>query len=273
MSAEKEELSRIPLTSIRPSPWQGRFLDENNSASLDAAQVKELVDSISKSGLMQPVIVRQIDNGYEMIDGHRRLCAFKAINRAEIPAIVRSCADKDAQVLSIVGNLQRKNLKPLELAVAYRKALSSGLFATQRELSLAIGKHESFVGEILNTLSLDRRILDDLEKHNTISDIRTLRAIRRVGVVDSDGICEEQYTFYRKVVDNKLTREQVIAESKSIISGKSAETVNVSLNGNRISVSFDLVKVPAKERKTMARELEKKIKALVEKMTKQKEMQ
>lgn len=263
---QNDKMVEIELNRLKKSPWQGRFLDSVEKAGeTPQKHLAELSASIEKSGLMQPIIVRESADGYETIDGHRRALVFNKLGRKTIPAIVKSVGDRDAQLLSIVGNLQRRNLKPLELAVAYRKALSSGLFSSQRELSASLGKHESFVGDILNTLNMDRRILDDLEKNETISDIRVLRAIRRAGPVDSDGVSEEQYKFYLMVIDNKLSREDVIAYVKSLTSSKAVNPVRIKVSGNGISIRIQSPGIKAKDWKKLLKAMERKIEVMAKK--------
>ena len=264
-----DQLIELPVAHLRKSPWQGRILPFEQAEPRGAQEdVEELRASIEKSGLMQPIVVRSLENGeHEVIDGHRRVLVYKELGRETIPALLKQCSERDAQVLSIVGNLQRKNLKPLELAVAYRKALSGGLFASQRELSVALGKHESFVGEILNTLNMDRRILEDLEKNDTISDIRVLRAIRRAGPIDSDGISEEQYELYRTVVDNSLSRDEVLKMAKKRGKRIIRKPVLVRATKKRMTVEIDLSGLTPENRKKLQSLTEQKLTALLEKLS------
>ncbi len=209
------QILEIPIDKLKESPYQGRLLSINGeNTETTEVLLAELASSIQQSGLMQPISVRNLGDNFEIIDGHRRVVAFKNLGRTTIPAILHNCDDRNAQVLSIVGNLQRKNLKPLELARAYRKALLSGLFQTQRELSLSLGKNESFVGEILNTLRMDSRILKDLDGDSGISDIRMLRAIRRSGIINDQGISDLQWKLYTRVKEEGLSRDEVLKMAK-----------------------------------------------------------
>jgi ParB family chromosome partitioning protein len=271
---EENKTTEIPLDMLTESPWQGRLMPEtDDTSSIDTQHMQELIKSIGSSGLMQPIIVRRKGEKYEIIDGHRRLSAYKALGRTAIPFIEKQCEDREAQILSIVGNLQRRNLRPLELAIAYRKALSGGLFSSQRELSVALGKHEAFVGEILNTLRMDHRILEDLEKKSTIQDIRILRAIRRVAPVNSDGISDQQFSFYREIVENSLTREQVLARTKAMITGKSVPTAKVGFKGNRITIHLDALKLSQEARKELAEFIEQKVSDLLKPQVKKRNIE
>jgi len=91
---------------------------------------------------MQPIVVRAVEKGYEIIDGNRRVEAIKRLGRGQITALVKDVSDRDAQIMHVIGNLQRKNLKPIEQALTYQKMLDSGVFKDKRELSRAISKDE-----------------------------------------------------------------------------------------------------------------------------------
>jgi len=207
---------KIKIDLLNVSPYQGRFLSFNkNGLEASYETINELLDSLKKSGLLQPIIVRRAGKKYEIIDGHRRVLAYKKMGEKSIEAIVKDCGDREAQVLSIVGNLQRRNLTRMELAITYKKALDMEFFKGKKELSKAIGKDETYVGDIINLLNLDKRIIVDLIKHNKIRDIRILRAIRKVAPSNrwkntgSSFRSDKQWKLYRKIIDERLTREEV----------------------------------------------------------------
>lgn len=207
----RELIMLIRLQDLKDSPYQGRWmgLEEKEEGSRVERQILELARSIESSGLMQPIIVRAVEGGYEIIDGHRRVEAHRRLGRGQIRAIVKDCTEREAQVMSVVGNLQRQNLSPIELAVSYRNLLATGVFKDKRELSQAIGKDETYVGDLLNTLNMDSRIIDDLRTERGIRDLRLLRAIRRVDKVDQEGVSGKQFELYMTVKHKKLSRKQV----------------------------------------------------------------
>jgi ParB family chromosome partitioning protein len=215
MATSDDKIISLDLSSIIPSPYQGRFISENDreSAPKTATALKELCDSIKKDGVLQPIIVRKVKDKYELIDGHRRFLACKKLEITNIPAILREYNDQQAQLFSIIGNTHRQNLNPLELARTYRKAITSRLYKTQRDLADALGKDEAYIGDIINTLKMDLRILDDIDKKATVSDVRILRAIRRFDEA-KDGKSDRQWELYRKIVDGKMTRDEVLKEIK-----------------------------------------------------------
>ncbi len=205
---KNEILQFIKLSQIIDSPWQGRLLNINflDEDSPDVIEVKKLAKSIEENGLMQPITVRPVDDKFEIIDGHRRVMAYKLLGRGDIKAIIKPYTEKEAQLFSLIGNLQRKNLNPIEQAVAFQKVLDSGLYNDKKELSAAIGKDETYIGDVLNTLNMDKRIVDDQSKTNAIKDVRMLRLIRKVEPVDEEQISYKQWALYQKVVEEKMTR-------------------------------------------------------------------
>ena len=209
---KQDILKIIKLSDLKDSPWQGRFLSAGgaNADQLQAMEIEQLAASISDNGLMQPVTVRQNEKGqYELVDGHRRVAAYRLLGIGNIKAIVKPYTDKEAQLFSIVGNLQRKNLNTIELAVSFQKVLDSQIFKDKKELSEAIGKDETYVGDVLNTLRMDDRIVADLARTNAIKDVRLLRLIRKVEPVDDNQTSYKQWALYMRVVKEKLTRADV----------------------------------------------------------------
>lgn len=206
-----ELLKIIKLQDIAESPWQGRLFDTETRGRFnpDATRVKQLADSIEKNGLMQPITVREVDGKYELVDGHRRVEAYKLLGLGNIKALVKPYSDREAQLFSIIGNLQRSNLNPIEQAVAFRKVLGSGLFKDKKELSAALGKDETYVGDVLNTLNMDDRIVNDLARTGAVQDVRLLRMIRRVEPADKNQTSYKQWALYQQVVKEKLNRKQL----------------------------------------------------------------
>lgn len=211
---EEKKIVTIKVDEIVDSPWQGRQVSVNSKE--ENAEMESLIESVNKYGQLHPVIVRKVDNNYELVDGHRRTLAAKILGVDEIEAIIIETDDKNTQLATIISNLERKNLHPIEKAIAYKKILDDGLFSSNAELAHAIGKTTAYVGEILNNLKLDNRIIDDLVKNRTISDSRMLRAIRKIGSVDSTGKSDKQWELYNRAARYNLSRDQLMQEVKSV---------------------------------------------------------
>ena len=143
-SVSRETLLRMSL--IHPNPDQPRtvFLE---------SELNELSESILANGLIQPIIVRKDDEGYEIIAGERRYQAAKKAKLKEIPAIIRDIAEKDVFKLALIENLQRSDLTPLEEARAYKKLIDEESL-TQEALSKMISKSRPAIANTLRLLDL-----------------------------------------------------------------------------------------------------------------------
>jgi ParB family transcriptional regulator, chromosome partitioning protein len=206
-----EEIKNINISDIIESPYQGRMYEIiGDIPEKDEARIVELADSIELNGLLQPIVVRSVDNNkYEVIDGHRRVIAYNKLGFKKINAIIKKYSDKEAQVFSVIGNLQRKNLSPIENAIAFKKILAKKIFPSNAALSKALGKDPTYVGDVLNILKMDKRIIDDLLQNKTLNDTRLLRLIRNAYPLKyGKDTCEKQYEFYKYIITNKLSRRQ-----------------------------------------------------------------
>ena len=152
----KSGVSEILLDDIRPNPHQPRT--DFNSDDLD-----ELKQSILEHGLIQPIIVKQVDRGYELIAGERRYRAAKLAKLKNIPAIVREISEEDQAKLALVENLQRQDLNPIEEALGYEKLLESYAL-TQQELSKSLGKSRSHITNSMRLLSLPEKVISAIRK-------------------------------------------------------------------------------------------------------------
>lgn len=145
-------VSVLRLSEIEPNRSQARKV-------FDPAALEELASSISQHGLIQPLVVRRKENGfYEIIAGERRWRASKMAGLTEVPVIVKETDDESAALLSLIENLQRENLNPVEEANGYRELMESfGL--TQDEASRKVGKSRTAVANILRILNLPDSVL------------------------------------------------------------------------------------------------------------------
>jgi len=234
---EAEKIVKIVITKLVGSPYQGRYIPAIQDAGI--AKDKSLIElskNINDQGLMTPIIVRPLDdNRYEIIDGHRRVAACKMVNISKIDAIIRDYPDKDAQVFSVVSNLLHRNLKTIEMAIALRKIEKSHLFESREKLSEAIGKDKTYVGDLINTLKMDYRIIENLAEYKTTDDVRLLRAIRKAfpasrfmeegsETENEKWISDQQWDFYSKaIIQGQLSRDEVIDEIKALVGARAKE--------------------------------------------------
>lgn len=237
-------IPELKLDSIKESPYQGRMIRPlTKRGKTDDPALKELEQSIAKQGLLTPIIVRPYGDEHEIIDGHRRVEVFKRLKMKSIPATIIEVDDEKAQAFSIIGNLHRQSLSAIEKAVAFKKIMDSGVFKTVKSFSKAIGKHETFVGDVLNTLEMDQRIIDDLADSKRTDDIRLLRAIRKADKAHNNK-SDKQWMVYQKFIDEGLTRQQVL-ELVNDGNDKDQKRSPVRINQSGKSVSFKIKQVPA----------------------------
>ena len=146
----------IPLEMIERNPNQTR-------TSFHVAQLDELAASIAATGVVQPIVVRELPGGkYQLITGERRWRASGRAGKATIPAIVRVVSDEQAMEMTIVENLQRADLNPMEQARAYEK-LSREFKMTQEQMASRTGKDRASVGNFLRLLKLPESVQERVE--------------------------------------------------------------------------------------------------------------
>lgn len=146
------EKSVLRLSEIEPDPTQPRTVFERQS-------LEELASSIANHGLIQPIVVRQGENGlYRIIAGERRWRASKMAGLTTVPVIIIEADDRKAAELSLIENLQRENLNPIEEAAAY-KALIEEYDLTQDEVAIRLGKSRPAVANTMRLLNLPEEVI------------------------------------------------------------------------------------------------------------------
>ncbi|TCS81861.1 ParB/RepB/Spo0J family partition protein [Pectinatus cerevisiiphilus] len=146
----KEKIEQINVTAIKANPFQPR-------SNFDETTIVELAQSIEKYGILQPILVKKIVDGYQLISGERRWRACKKAKMSVIPAIVRDCSDKEIAQIALIENLQREDLNAMEEAAAYARLLSETNL-TQNELAQYVGKSRSHIANFLRLLHLAKSI-------------------------------------------------------------------------------------------------------------------
>jgi ParB family chromosome partitioning protein len=146
--------THIRVDRIRPNPDQPR-------RDFDADELAGLADSIVRHGLLQPVVVRQGAEGYELVVGERRWRAARLAGLETIPAMVKDVASRQRLEMALVENVQRHDLNPIELALAFRALTEGG--ATQEEVGERVGLDRSTIANHLRLLDLPRELQQDVE--------------------------------------------------------------------------------------------------------------
>jgi ParB family chromosome partitioning protein len=145
----RETVVEIPVEEIRPSRYQPR-------QGMDDAALHELAESIREHGVLQPVVVRRGEWGYELIVGERRFRAAQLAGLARVPACIRDYSDEQTLEVALVENLQREDISALEAARAYRR-LADEFGLTQEQIAAKVGKSRSAVANTLRLLQLSPR--------------------------------------------------------------------------------------------------------------------
>ncbi len=143
---EDSQIRDIPIVDIEPNPWQPRKVFNESS-------IKELADSISNHGVIQPIIVQEEGSKYLIVAGERRWRAARMAELTEIPAIIRSFSQQESLEIALIENIQRQDLNAIELARAYQY-LGDNFSLTQEEIANKVGKNRSSVANIMRLLKL-----------------------------------------------------------------------------------------------------------------------
>jgi ParB family chromosome partitioning protein len=161
---------RVPIGEIRPNPRQPRrFFDEE--------RIAELADSIRQQGILQPLIVRKAEPGYELIIGERRFRAAQRAGLDRVPVIVKDVNDAESLEMALVENIQREELTPIEEALAYRQLMEE-FHLTQEEVANRVGKSRPVVTNLLRVLNLPDEIKEEVDRGNlSVGHARTLLAL------------------------------------------------------------------------------------------------
>jgi ParB family chromosome partitioning protein len=154
--SSQERVIYVKLEQIKPSPFQPR-------EDFDSQSLEELTQSIREKGVIQPVLARRRGDYYELIAGERRFRAANLLNLKEIPVIIKDVEDEDSLELSLIENIQRQDLNPIEEARAYQYLIDK-FNLTQEKMSVVLGKSRVSVTNTLRLLKLPQEIQEDMRK-------------------------------------------------------------------------------------------------------------
>jgi len=157
MSADRDgKLLQLPVESLRRGQYQPR-------TRMDKDALEELAQSIKARGIVQPIVAREIDEGYEIIAGERRWRAAQLAGLETVPVVLRAIPDEAALAISLIENIQRENLNPIEEAAGLKRLLDEfGL--THERVAQGVGRSRSSVTNMLRLLSLNKAARDLLEE-------------------------------------------------------------------------------------------------------------
>ncbi len=158
---EKEDIVYLDVREIEPNPFQPR-------RDFDSESLEELKTSIKEKGFIQPILVRKKGDSYELIAGERRLKAAKLLGLNKIPSIIREVKDDESLELSLIENLQREDLNPIDQANAYKYLIENFDFS-QEKIAKVIGKARATVTNTLRLLNLPKEIQDEIRRRRLSS--------------------------------------------------------------------------------------------------------
>ncbi|SHH29380.1 chromosome segregation DNA-binding protein [Thermosyntropha lipolytica DSM 11003] len=195
----------IPLDDIFPRADQPRQV-------FDEEKLAELAASIKENGVLQPILVRSVPGGYEIVAGERRFKAAKMAGLTRIPALVKEIADEKAAEIALIENLQREDLNPVEEARALKNMLERFGY-TQEELAERLGKSRAYIANAVRLLNLPPEVLKFLEEGKlTAGHARALLAIEDAA---------KQIAMAREIVEKNLSVRKV--EKKAAARRKRAD--------------------------------------------------
>ena len=218
----------LSLLDIEPNKEQAR-------KHFDDAALSELADSIAQHGVLQPLLVRPIfGGGYQLIAGERRWRASRIAGLTQVPAIIKELSDEEAAVISLIENLQREDLNPVEEALGFA-SLISDFSLTQEEAAKKVGKSRPAVANALRLLKLPEKVLDYVRENKlSASHARAIAAIEdeKTALFAADTVIEKGLS----VRETEKMVKALTAEKKAKKPSKSRHTffdeVELSLNNS-----------------------------------------
>ena len=240
---KNNEVVELPLSELRPNPYQPRKI-------FDDEALNELASSIKEHGVFQPIIVKKTIKGYDIVAGERRYRASKKVGLETIPAIVKDFSDEEMMNIALLENLQREDLSAIEEANAYKKMLEASNI-TQEELANIVGKSRSHITNILGLLKLPINVqdlvlynkismgharvlskLEDKEKIEELADrvVKEGLSVRELEDISSSNDIKRNTPINRTKKDNEYINVEKMLKEKL--------GTKVKINNNKISINF-----------------------------------
>ncbi len=212
---------RVLVSEIRPNPHQPRRY-------FDDTRLTELAESIKQQGILQPLIVRKLEQGYELIIGERRLRAAQKAGLDRVPVIIKDVTDAESMEMALVENIQREELTPIEEALAYRQLMEE-FHLTQEEVASRVGKSRPVITNLLRVLSLPDEIKEEIDRGDlSIGHARTLLSL---------GTPEQQIAMARRIMRQGLS----VRETETLV----AQTVTQPFTESvPVTVAQETTEVP-----------------------------
>lgn len=222
--SRSEEVVNVPIGNIVPNKYQPRTV-------FDDDKIEELARTIHTHGVIQPIVIRQMDDEkYEIIAGERRFRAMTKLEWSEVPAIIRNLSDKETASIALIENLQREELTAIEEAVAYQKLLKLHEL-TQEALAQRLGKGQSTVANKLRLLKLPEEVQEAIMK----KEISERHARSLMQVKDTDA----QLNLMKLTIEQHWNVKQLEAKVDELLNPPTKEEKK-STKPRRKAVSKDI---------------------------------
>jgi ParB family transcriptional regulator, chromosome partitioning protein len=213
---------RVLVTEIRPNPHQPRRY-------FDDTRLAELAESIKQQGILQPLIVRKLEQGYELIIGERRLRAAQKAGLDRVPVIIKEVTDAQSMEMALVENIQREELTPIEEALAYRQLMEE-FHLTQEEVASRVGKSRPVITNLLRVLNLPDEIKEEIDRGGlSMGHARTLVSL---------GTPEQQIAIARRIMRQGLS----VRETETLVAQTVAQPLSES---GPVNVAQETTEIPA----------------------------
>lgn len=214
MVAEKNSIDLIDINRIKPNSKQPR-------KNFDEEKISNLAKSIKDNGIIQPLVLKESGNDYEIIAGERRWRAAKLAGIKSIPAVIMELTDQKVLEVSLIENIQREDLNPIEEALAFKRLIKE-FSITQEDVSKVIGRSRTAITNTMRLLNLDKRVQQYLIE-GVISEGHG-RALLSLSKKDT------QYEMAIRIIDNKLSVRETERLVRDILNPKVKEPVSEEEN-------------------------------------------
>ncbi len=254
-SSEDDSYVYLKISDVEPNKNQPRN-------TFDEESLRELADSITNYGILQPLIVRPIlgTGSYKIIAGERRWRAARMAGKKEVPAIVREFTEKEQAEVALIENLQREDLSPLEEAAGY-KALIDSYSLTQEQISKSVGKSRSAITNSLRLLTLPTRVREKLSDGSiSVGHARTLLSLqneeqmneicdliieKKLSVREVESLCKRintkmEKTFSGSLIEKTRVKDSVLTDIEVSLKRSLGRNVNIiSKSANKGLIQFE----------------------------------
>lgn len=219
---EKPTEVKVKINQVEPNREQPR-------KKFDEESLQELADSIRQFGILQPLIVRDRKDYYEIIAGERRWRAAKLAGLKEVPVIIRKMTEQEVVEISLIENIQRENLNPIEEAIAYKRLLTE-FELKQEEVAERVSKSRTAVTNSMRLLKLDERV-----QQMVIDEMLTTGHARALLAIEEP---EAQFQIANQVFNNRLSVREVEKLVKNIGKEKTAKKEKNNKQDNQREAVF-----------------------------------